>query len=162
MVKTAQHVSLIHVSLDLVGGTDRARDLLLNVKECGEIRTISSVYKRYLTPERVDLNARMEFVFCFETLWGVDQCLQLTKTAAADGRAELTMLTFDDMILMSPRLTLPYPLLHQDPLIIRCAAEAWGQYEHPIYQKSLSEMARSALNAKTAEFHMQGKNLVDF
>jgi hypothetical protein len=66
------------------------------------------------------------------------------------------------MILMSPRLTLPYPLLHQDPLIIRCAAEAWGQYEHPIYLKSLSEMARSAQNAKTAEFHMQGKNLIDF
>lgn len=161
-MKSASHVALIHVSVDLVGGADRARDLLVKAQESGEITSISSVYKRYLTPERVDLNARMEFVFRFETVWGVDPCLQMTKALDQDGKLELTLLCFDDMIVMSPRLTLPYPLLHQDPLIIRCAAEAWGQYEHPIYQKSLSEIARSAPNAKMAEFHSQGKSLVDF
>ena len=161
-MNSSSHVSLIHVSLDLVGGVDKARDLLVKVQECGEIVAISSVYKRYLTPERVDLNARIEFVFRFETLWGVDQCLQLTKTLDPDHKMDLTLLCFDDMIVMSPRLTLPYPLMHQDPLIIRCAAEAWGQYEHPIYQKSLSEIARSAPDAKMAEFYSQGRSLVDF
>ncbi len=158
-MKTLQHSALIHVSLDLVGGLEKARDLLSRIMESGEISSISSIYKRYLTKDRVDLNACMEFVFKFDTVWGVDQCLQMTKVLGAE---ELTILTFDDSILMSPRLTLPFPRLHQDPLIIRCAAEAWGQYEHPIYQKSLSEISRTAPQAEEAEFHMQGKSVLDF
>ncbi|WP_374034467.1 hypothetical protein ACES2I_00225 [Bdellovibrio bacteriovorus] len=165
-----RHSALIYLTLDLVGGTEKAKALLAKLSECGDIVAISSVYKRYLTPERLDLSARMEFVIRFETMMSVDQCLHMILSDCEQGapgllqrsHAELTLLTFDDMILMSPRLTLPYPQLHQDPLIIRCAAEAWGQYEHPIYQKSLSEIARSALPAKQAEFHIQGKSLVDF
>ncbi|WII72975.1 hypothetical protein QJS83_03705 [Bdellovibrio sp. 22V] len=165
-----QHSALIHLSLDLMGGVEKSRALLKKILECGEISAISSIYKRYLTPERLDLSARLEFVIRFETSWGVDQVLHLVLSLCEQGQpgllqnrhAELTLLTFDDMILMSPRLTLPYPQLHQDPLIIRCAAEAWGQYSHPIYQKNLSEISKSALPAKQAEFYMQGKSLVDF
>lgn len=164
------HSALIHATLDLVGGVEQAKTLLGKTKECGEIVAISSVYKRYLTAERVDLSARLEFVIRFETFLNVDQTLNLVLSLCEQGtqglmqkrHSELTLLTFDDMILMSPRLTLPYPELHRDPLIIRCSAEAWGQYEHPIYQKSLSEISKSAPQAKHAEFYIQGKSLVDF
>lgn len=165
-----RHSALIHIALDLVGGVEKAKELLAKLSECGDTTAISSAYKRFLTPERLDLSAGLEFVIRFETTLSVDQVLHLALSLCAQGvqglvqksHSELTLLAFDDMILMSPRLTLPYPQLHQDPLIIRCAAEAWGQYEHPIYQKSLSEIARSAQPAKQAEFFMQGKSLVDF
>lgn len=165
-----RHSALIHIALDLVGGVENARTLLQKISECGDIANISSAYKRYLTPQRVDLSARLEFVIHFETPLGVDQVLHLVLMLSEVGHqglsqkahSELTLLTFDDMILMSPRLTLPYPHLHQDPLIIRCSAEAWGQYEHPIYQKNLSEISKSAQPAVQAEFYMQGKSLVDF
>ncbi|MEK2643706.1 hypothetical protein [Bdellovibrio sp. BCCA] len=169
-MSSTRHSALIHVALDLVGGVEKAKNLLRKFAECGEIATISSAYKRYLTTERLDLSARLEFVIRFETQLGVDQVLHLVLSLCETGsqgltkksHSELTLLTFDDMILMSPRLTLPYPQLHQDPLIIRCAAEAWGQYEHPIYQKNLSEISKSAPPANQAEFFMQGKSLVDF
>lgn len=164
------HSALIHVALDLVGGVDRAQTLLKELSACGDILAISSIYKRYLTPEAVDLSARLEFVIRFQTNLGVERTLNVILSLCENGsqsisrapRAELTLLTFDSVITMSPKLTLPYPLLHQDPLIIRCAAEAWGQYEHPVYQKTLSEIAKSALAARQAEFYMQGKSLVDF
>lgn len=166
----ARHSALIYITLDVVGGLEKAKELLPGLAECGDISSVSSVYKRYLTAERLDLSARMEFVVKFDTILSVDQCLHLVLSKCEQGssglghrsHADLTLLTFDQMILMSPRLTLPHPQLHQDPLIIRCAAEAWGSYAHPIYQKSLSEIARSALPAKMAEFYMQGKSLVDF
>lgn len=169
-MSTTRHSALIHVTLDLVGGVDKAKSLLGKIKEYGEIVAISSVYKRYLTSERIDLVARLEFVIRFETLFTVDQTLYLVLSLCEQGsqgltqksHAELTLLAFDNLILMSPRLTLPYPELHRDPLIIRCSAEAWGQYEHPIYQKSLGEISKLALPAKYAEFYIQGKSLVDF
>lgn len=164
------HNSLIYVALDLVGGEAKAKELLAKISECGEILNVSSIYKRYLTAEQVDLSARMEFVMRFETMMSVDQHLHLVLSLCEQGsqglvqrsHAELILLAYDDVILMSPRLTLPYPKLHTDSLIIRCAAEAWGQYEHPIYQKTLSEISRTASPAHDAEFYKQGKSLVDF
>ena len=164
------HNSLIYIALDLVGGEAKAKELLAKISECGEILGVSSIYKRYLTPAQVDLSARMEFVMRFETMMSVDQHLHLVLSLCEQGsqglvqrsQAELILLAYDDVILMSPRLTLPYPQLHTDPLIIRCAAEAWGQYEHPIYQKTLSEISKTAGPAHDAEFYKQGKSLVDF
>ena len=169
-MNATRHSALIFVTLDLVGGVEKAKRLLGKIKECAEISQISSVFKRYLTPEKLDLRARLEFVVRMETQMNVDQTLHLVLSSCEQGGSGLTqqhhievvLLAFDDMILMSPRLTLPYPQLHQDSLIIRCAAEAWGSYEHPIYQKTLSEISKTALPAKQAEFYMQGKSLVDF
>ncbi len=169
-MKSARHSALIYITLDLIGGVEKAKEILPSLAECGDIVATSSVYKRYPSRERLDLSARIEFVIKFDTLLSVDQCLHLVLTKCDGGasglghrsHAELTLLTFDQMVLMSPRLTLPHPQLHQDSLIIRCAAEAWGSYAHPIYYKSLSEIAKTAPPAKMAEFFMQGKSLVDF
>lgn len=164
------HSALIHVTLDVVGGVEKAKRLLNKFSECGSIVAISSVYKRYLTAERLDLSARLEFVIRLDTQMSIEQTLHLVLSMCEKGGSgliqqhhiDLVILVFDDLILMSPRLTLPYPQLHQDALIIRCAAEAWGSYEHPIYQKSLSEISKTAAAAHQAEFYMQGKSLVDF
>ncbi|MNJ91023.1 hypothetical protein D3C87_86670 [compost metagenome] len=165
-----RHLSLIYVSIDLVGGLEKSRQLLAKMSELGEIETISSVYKRYLTKDRVDFSARMEFVLRFNTIMNVDQCLymllSLAEVAASEGshktQCDLILLAYDRKILMSPKLTLPYPHLHTDALVIRCAAEAWGSYEHPIYQRTLSEISKTASPVQDAEFHLQGKSLVDF
>lgn len=161
-MSSARHTALIHVALELVGGVEKAKEILEALTARGDLVSISSVYKRYLTRERLESSARLEFVIRLETLWGVDQVLHLALSLCESNTAELTLLAFDNLILMSPRLTLPYPEMHQDPLIIRCSAEAWGQYEHPIYHKNLSEISKLAAPAQQAEFYMQGKSLVDF
>lgn len=164
------HSSLIYVSVDLVGGQEKARQILAKFMELGDLASISSVYKRYMSRERVDFSARMEFVVRFDTVMSVDQTLFMLLSlqehhAAVDKRrshCELILLAFDQKTVMSPKMTLPYPYLHTDALAIRCAAEAWGSYEHPIYQKTLSEIAKTAEPSRDAEFHLQGKSLVDF
>jgi len=164
------HLALIHFSLDLTGGKKHANEILKKLQTSGKILSISSVYKRYMTAERADINAHLEFVVKYETPMSVDQLLDLVLSLSHKKESrfqeavntELIVLAFNRQIMMSPKLTLPYPLLHQDPLIIRCAAEAWGQYEHPIYQKNLNEIAKAAQPARQAEFYMQGKTLVDF
>lgn len=164
------HLALIHFSLDLTGGKNQANQVLKQLQVSGKIQSISSVYKRYMTAERADINAHLEFVVKYETQMSIEQLLHTAMSLSHKKESqfqesvntELIVLAFDRQITMSPNLTLPYPLLHQDPLVIRCAAEAWGQYEHPIYQKNLNEIARVAQPARQAEFYMQGKTLVDF
>lgn len=164
------HNTLIHLALDVVGGEDKAVDILSEISELGKIISISSVYKRYSNKAYIDLSARFEVVFHLETLMSVEQTLQLLLSLGIEGKnkighkchAALTLLVFDEVVQMSPHLTLPYPLLHTDSLIIRCASEIWGNYEHPILQKTLREISKSAISEPFVEFHMQGKTLVDF
>jgi len=161
-MKDAQHQTLVHIVADLVGGTPVAQSLISDLNKVGAILSISSVYKRYLGKNRVDLNANIETVLRFATNCAVDELLWHFRQYTKDKKASLNLLSYDDLVVLSPQLTLPNPNLHTDFLIVRCASEAWPQYEHPIMQKTLGEIAALALPAVDAEFFLQGKSLVDF
>lgn len=158
----SSHHTLVHLTTDLVGGTPIAQTLLLELEKVGKIVSISSVYKRYLGTNRVDLNANIEAIVRFATDCAVDELLWHFKQFVRDKKIHLNLLSYDDLVVLSPQLTLPHPSLHTDFLIVRCASEAWPQFEHPIIQKTLGEIASLALPAVDAEFFLQGKSLVDF
>lgn len=156
------HQTLIHLSSSLVGGTTLAQSLIQKMSDMGEVLSISSVYKRYLSSNRVDLNANVEVVLRYGTNCAVDELLWHFKQQLKDQKVHITLLSYDGLVVLSPQLTLPHPSLHTDFLIVRCASEAWPQFEHPIIQKTLSEIAAQAAPAADAEFFLQGKSLVDF
>jgi 7,8-dihydro-6-hydroxymethylpterin-pyrophosphokinase len=158
-MKKISHGALLHFSTDLVGGPSRIQSLLYSMSESIRPVEISSIYKKFKSDEHVDLNASMEFVAKVITQLSPEMLVELLK--ALDKKSQVLLLTFDDLILMSPSLTLPYPELHIDPLIIHCAAEAWGQYEHPVYQKTLSEISRGTRVSIDTEFFLQGRTLID-
>lgn len=154
-----RHNALIHIATDLVGGVARSERMFETLQTQAHLEKVSSVYKRYLSSDRVDMKAQMELVCRLQTELEADPFLYFIENL--DDKIKINLLVFDDLILMSPRLTLPYPELHIDGLIIRCAAEAWGSYEHPIYEKTLSEISRTAQPVHEAEFFLQGRNLID-
>lgn len=161
-MKVYNHQTLVHLTTDLVGGTPIAQNLISEMETVGEVTAISSVYKRYLGKNRVDLNANIETVVRFATDCAVDELLWHFKQFLKNKKVSLNLLSYDNLVVLSPQLTLPHPSLHTDFLIVRCASEAWAQFEHPIIQKTLSEIASMALPAVDAEFFLQGKSLVDF
>lgn len=158
-MKQITHGALIHFSTDLVGGPARTQEVLQSLSESMRFVEISSIYKRFKSPDHVDLNASMECVAKVITSLGAEEVIDIVDKI--DRQIEVMLLAFDDLILMSPRLTLPYPDLHTDPLVIHCAAEVWGQYEHPVYLKTLSEISRGARVLDDAEFFLQGRSLLD-
>jgi 7,8-dihydro-6-hydroxymethylpterin-pyrophosphokinase len=161
-MKDYNHQTLVHITTDLVGGTTVAQIILKEMEKLGHTLAISSVYKRYLGKNRVDLNANIETVVRFATDFAVDELLWHFKQITKNQKVNLNLLSYDNLVVLSPQLTLPHPSLHTDFLIVRCASEAWSQFEHPIIQKTLSEIASGALPALDAEFFLQGKSLVDF
>lgn len=156
------HRTLIHLIVDLVGGTAAAQTLLAELSRVGQIDKVSTVYKRYLGKNRADLNAQIEVVVGFNTELPVDELLWHFKHFTKDTKAKIVLLSYDDLVVLSPQLTLPHPHLHTDYLVIRCACEIWPHFEHPILQKSLSEMSSEGRPSVEAEFYLQGKSLVDF
>ncbi len=161
-MRVFNHQTLVHLTTDLVGGTAIARKLVVNMEKLGQTLATSSIYKRYLSENRVDLNADIEAVLRFSTDCAVDELLWHFQQLMKDKKASLKLLTYDNVVVLSPQLILPHPSLHTDLLIVRCAFEAWPQFEHPIIQKTLAEIAAMALPASDAEFFLQGKSLVDF
>jgi 7,8-dihydro-6-hydroxymethylpterin-pyrophosphokinase len=156
------HQTLVHVSADLVGGTAVAQGLIEDMKRVGQIQALSSVYKRFANAHKTDLQASLETVLYFRTNCAVDELLWYFRSYTKERRAQLTLLSYDDLVVLSPQLTLPHPSLHTDHLMVRCASEALPSYEHPIIQKRLTEIAGQGLTLVNAEFFLQGKSLVDF
>lgn len=157
-----QHLALIHIAVDLIGGTPLAKEFVVNLGSIGEIKAIASVYKRCSKKIRGDLESNIETVVKFSTNSAVDELLWHFKQFLRDKKASLNLLSYDELVVLSPQLTLPHPTMHTDFLIARCASEVWPEYEHPIMMKTLSEIALAAFPSVDAEFYLQGKSLVDF
>lgn len=158
-MKQISHGALVHFSTDLIGGPARVQDVLQILNKNIHFTEISSIYKRFKSTEHFDLNATMEFVVKVITQLEPKTLVQLLSSI--EFRVSAMLLAYDDLVLMSPGLTLPYPELHADSLVIHCAAEVWGQYEHPVYQKTLSEISRGARVSIDTEFFLQGRTLLD-
>lgn len=164
------HGILVHIATDFTGSENKLRSILNKIRERGEIISISSIYKRSPVGSKIESDTQVELVIHVYTTMSVDQCLHLIVSLTEEvtlgfsikSNSKLTLLAYDALIMMSPRLTLPYPDLHNDPIIARCASEVWPTYEHPILQKTLAEISRNALATIGVEFHAQGKSLIDF
>lgn len=160
------HHALIYLSVEFSGGLEKLRQVLRRLRESGETLAMSSVYKRFLTDRSEDLNSEVCLVVKFETTLVEDELDQLLQKLTLEnlneprkhGRALL--LSYDQIMRMAPSLPLPHPQLRNDGLTLRCAAEVWGGYEHPVLGQSLNELVKSLSEPmNTTEFFAQGKGL---
>ena len=160
--------ALIYISISMVSGMDTLKKLVEQIKLISWDMEFSSIYRQFHTEQRYDFDARMIGVlklgFKGSTEDFVKQ-IQGTQNYLASfvgkDKARVIPLAVEQETQMMPDLTLPHPILHTEPLVTRCAAEVWGNYEHPILKKTLSELASKAPLIKNAEFYLQGKSLVE-
>ena len=136
------------------------QEVLEAISECGEIQKASTVYKQYIQKDGKPAVACIRFVVQFATYLSAEQSIYLIENNGQKGQPLL--LAFNQQVVLSPKLTLPYPELIVDVLLLRCAAEIWGQYEHPILQKTLGEIVKKSELRERAEFLMQGESLIAF
>ncbi len=162
-----QHSSLVLISIKMIAGVEILKRLVNELRLISWAMEFSSVYVQYETDQRYDFDANLITVlkmgtdlnaqeFAKKLLYTQNYLLSFT----GPDRVKMTLLALDLETLMVPDLTLPHPSLHIDPLVIRCATEVWGNFEHPILKKSLHELARSLPPITNAEFMLQGKSLV--
>ena len=148
-----------------MAGSHRLQTLIREIQEIGKIVTGSSIYKRFLNSRMEDLNSELIFVVKLETQKNEIQVFDfLRKKEMISPRFGMskpetyTMLAFDQNTRLVPGENLPSPLLHQDPLTLRCASDAWGSFEHPVLGQTLNELVKSHQSVERTEFYSQFLN----
>lgn len=160
--------ALVYVSVTMVSGMGLLKKIATKLRLISSELDFSSVYRQCQTEDRFDFSASMVTVlkcrFDGESEGFVHQLNNLeVEFSSPEGRDRVRAfpLAIEQETSMTPELTLPHPLLHTDSLATRCAAEVWGNYEHPVLRKTLHDLARSAPAIVNAEFLLQGKTLTD-
>ncbi len=151
-----KHSFLILLTTDFVHGIQEQQRILSEIQNFSKVLNTSSVYKRYLDFSADNLNSELVLVLRGET----DFSEKHLQDAISKVSTDLLLLALDQEVNMLPGNTLPHPLLHTDPLTLRCAAEAWGSYEHPVLGQTLNEIVRSDRMEKV-EFFAQGRAVLE-
>lgn len=154
---------LIYLQLDLLNGESKIGKVVDYLHGQGRVISISTIYKRYRSDVQTDLSANIELVIRHASEITVDQYVERLKhirviNQSVDSKAKLNieLLNYGAMVSMTPLLTLPSPLLLTDEVVRKCAAEVWGDYQHPIMRKTLAEMAAEVRLESNTEFFRQG------
>jgi len=57
-----------------------------------------------------------------------------------DREIDIDILLYDDLILQSPALTIPHPLMHQRPFVLQPLAEIAPHLIHPVFKRTISDL----------------------
>lgn len=159
---------LLYLKLDLVNGEARAKDVVEYLHRKGKVSAISTIYKRFRSDLQTDLSANIELVIRHESEMLIEEYVEhLTKLEAIGELAgkrnhlRIELLNYGSTVSMTPKMTLPSPLLLTDHLVRKCCAEVWGEFVHPIMKKNLAEMAAEVRLESDTEFFRQGASLVN-
>ena len=65
-----------------------------------------------------------------------------------DRTIDIDILMYDELILQTPDLVLPHPLLHQRLFVLQPLAEIAPDLQHPIFHKSIAALYHNILSDK--------------
>ncbi|MFN7729902.1 MAG: hypothetical protein ACK5P7_12160 [Bdellovibrio sp.] len=136
--------ALAAISTQLAHGTTGLRHALRELSPL-KIQRVSAIYRRIdVRTEGTlssDLVMALRFVTNLDVISVKSQFRQLSSELPATRHY---LLTFNHDVILDPRMPLPHPDLVDDPLILHCAAEIEGGFEHPVLGRSLQELVKSS------------------
>jgi hypothetical protein len=153
------HMTLVFIAVDVLEGAISLKTKIDLLRTQSEGLAISNVYKRsQQSPLSSRFFSELVVVVKAETYLSVEKLSLWVKEKMGNSAA---ILSFDSDVFLLPDLNLPHPLLHTDPLTLRCACEVWGSYEHPVLGQTLNELVQLELQTKNYEFFSQGNSLLN-
>lgn len=156
-----RHFALVGLQSDLTRGERLVRQIIKEYESRFEVHGVSCVYKRNSENVNKTVYSELVCVIKISTTVEVEELRSAINSINIEfAGSEGTLLSLDRMVQMLPTLTLPNPKLANDPTILRCASEIWGEYEHPILGQTLNELITSDLSYQKVEFYLQGSKLL--
>jgi len=159
-----ENFALVAFIGDPIKAERNLQKLLAQTKNFCQILQLSSIYKRdhenltnvHSHTSELVVAARVSTALPRQEF--SDKIMELKMTEASVTSYAI-LLSMNREILMTPGFTLPDPRLVQDRLILLCAAEVWGDYEHPVLGQSLTELVKLYPVRDRIEFFNQGTYL---
>lgn len=160
-------IALLSISHPWIETTDLSKQILIKIIDHAEIIEISSIFKRK-NPTGSEFDANIEFCISISTTKDSLELSRVLKNISlgiskkrADSNVTINLLLYESEVCLTPELTLPHPVLQYDNFILNVASELWSRYEHPIFKKTIQELAEVRQSDIFAEFIQQGQNLFD-
>lgn len=155
--------ALVSLSCELAHGISVLRKAIRDLSPL-EAKQASALYRRIDSGTDGTLSAELVAVVHFATmtsLFETKRHIQELKTTNPNVR--VTLLTFNYDVMLEPQMPVPHPDLHLDQLILHCAAEIQGGFEHPVLGRSLQELVKSSQSRQSQirfEFLSRGEGLL--
>ena len=158
--KVSENEAIIALISDPIKTELSQRKRLFQAFDFCKILKVSNVYKR----EGNESQQQSELVVVLRVSTSLDWQNLMRKLSNLQIReskifSKATLLTINSEVLLLPGATLPDPSLVQDRLILQCAAEVWGDYEHPVMNQTLTELVKLYPTRDPIEFFSQGAYL---
>lgn len=155
---------LICICADLVSGQNRIKEFIYGLNQSCRIDKISNVYKRQKSPQRNDFNSELWLAIKAETALSASELKKVLDRLSDPQNSKSVcrghLLTYNDFVWLQPELTLPNPALIEEKVILKCATEVWGTFEHPVLGETLNEITRHQPTTEGLEFFAQGRGLL--
>jgi hypothetical protein len=159
---TEHKSAIVYISTDFLSGIPRLKEAVKSLESIGILTKVSTIYKRFRSHRSEDLNSTIVMA----TRWKLnvsesevfDEIELAIQRENWSGSTDIFFLAASDVVRLVPGENLPHPLLHTDSLVLRCAAEVYGEYLHPILDQNLAELVLCSDPVRDAEFFNQGKS----
>lgn len=154
---TFSHFAILGICVDINKGKKAIHQIVNEINSFVTPTKISNLYKRdsqeHIHPKKTELICALK-ISTNLVLKDLSEALNNLKNKYND--CFVYLLVFDKEINIIPGLTIPNPILVSDSVLLRCAAEVWDNYEHPILGQSLNEIRDSIRVNDKVEFYSQG------
>lgn len=123
------------------------------LKELGTIKQKSSLYtskawgfeaNEMFLNQVVEIDSTLEPHTMLSTTQNMEQQLGRTSKSTCEEYQsriiDIDILFCDNLIIKTPTLTIPHPLLHKRMFTLAPLTEHWSNYMHPILQKTIEQI----------------------
>lgn len=154
------HRALVGVQTDLEPSLTLHRRIAKSLYRTADIHGVSGVYQ-YTDRDEQGLTVVYSIRTQSEPL-DLKQKINEIKKSIKSTRYSIEVLVFDDVIIRTPNLVLPYMDLHKLKRWCIPASDLWCDYVHPIERKDLKILSETTGSLEKIEFYAQSKTLLDF
>lgn len=162
-ITAATHKILLIFQTQINAQAEELKAALKEVRQTYRLERLSSVYLAYSpTSKPTNPSGRLSVAATFLVEENPIQVQRRLSAGLSQNphSAEITLALFDDETIMSPDLTVPHPELHVRPDWLIPASEIWGDYPHPILNRSLQDISADAEWTGWGQFYTQGSALL--
>lgn len=157
---------LVGLEVAVLRGIDVLKKSVENISEFGDILAISSIIRSSKIQGMQNPDPHIYVVLKIVTDKSASEVVaQLLKIEEYflkeyfSKNFKALLLTHSELMSLTPSLLIPHPKLAQSKSFLIGAVEVWGQYQHPILNKSLQSLLNEN-DMQDVEFIAQGKLLI--
>lgn len=155
--------ALIGIEAGLLKGLDTLRWTLESLQRFAEITAVSTVVQANTETERPSLRVVIKTSLAIRPDQVIKELIQIENEYDEKVKVMEPMrcflLTYDQVVTITPNLTLPHPQIISNSSWLYCCFEVWRNYRHPVLDLTLERLL-TQVNVTNVEFFSQGKSVV--